>query len=431
MKKMLALTLALLMLFAAASCASVKKPTREEPTATQKDDQTQAPTTTAKEDVTTHEPWRPPVITTEENQGGESGPEIDPLAAPTALPNGAPMEIVPISDGTMQKEDGVAIGKWASELTDKTTSIFDDGKTVKASDYAGFLVKVTTENGNGVYVRFRIKVKNGEEIANIEIKGNNRTIGWYREGKWNDFQGAASNWVTPASTGGYVYLPFAVLTEIDASAEIADFQVYSSNGSNRIGVFSDWSFVKATGEGDETPVVDNKPTVPELAAPTKLADNTAITLVPVSDGILSAAGTNASGYASNMPYQTTSIFKDGAKINPADYRGMMIKIATTTENHMGLYLRFFFKLADGTEIEIKALGRSFYFYNGETWQTCESGETATNWVSPAETVGYVYFAFPFAEITSSEIADIRIYSSGSANRLGTFSDWSLVQTVAG
>ena len=591
MKKLLTLTLALLMLCTVVSCTSAKKP-QEDATATKQDTQTQAPTTTEKqEEVTTREPWKPPVITDEPTV--PDNPPADPLAAPTTFPDGTLMEIIPVTDGTLQKTDGVAAGTYATELPDKTKTIFDGGKTVKVSDYLGFLVKVSTENENGVYMRFKFKVKDGDAVKEVEVKANNRTIGWYREGAWNDFQGAASNWVTPASTGGYVYLPFALVTELQATDEITDIQVYSSNGSNRIGVFSEWSlvnpgnddprklsddtpivleritdgtltadgtaeavaysgafagttktifdggakvnvknykgvmvkvttttenhyglylhffvkladgteveikaasrsyewfdgtkwttvsgaaqnwvtpneesvwvyipfplseittdeitdiaitsaksaarlgtfsefsFVKATGEGG-TPV-DNKPKVPELAAPARLADDTKIELVPISDGILSAAGTNISGYASNLPYQTTTIFTDGAKIDISGYSGIMIKVATSTENHAGLYMRFFFKLADGTEVEVKALGRPIQCYNGTAWATYESGETASNWVTPSEEVAYLYFAFPFSEITTNEITDFRIYSSGSKTRLGTFSDWSFVKTVA-
>lgn len=602
MKKLLALFLALFMMVAVCACAN---PAPETPTS-DASGQTEAtpdtgadttpgtadPVTETNEEVTTRTPWKPTIPTEEVTTDDGGQPEIPAVSAPETFPDGTPMEIVPITDGVLQKTDGVAAGKYATALEDKTMCIFDNGGTVKVSDYKGFLVRVDTENGNGVYVRFKLKVTDGENVTEVEIKGKNRTIGWYREGAWHDFTGAESNWVTPSSTGGYVYLPFDILNEISSDSVIADIQVYSSNGNNRIGSFSEWSlvkgdstaqypklsdgtpyelvpitdgvltvtgeanvgaygsafenttqsifgggakvnvteykgvmvkvtttteghtglymrfkaklaesgteldikaasrsyewfdgekwatvsgaatnwitptaetawvyvpfplseitedeisdfgiyssksasrqgvfsdlsFVKAVGEGGAP--VDNTPKVPELDAPTKLADETAIRLVPLSDGILVASGTNTGAYASAMPYQTTTLFSNDVKIDLSEYKGMLIKVGTTTENHLGLYLRFYFKLSDETEIEVKASERTFEWYNGTTWSTYESG--ATNWVTPSEEVGYAYFAFPFSELTSSEVVNIRIYSSGSQNRTGTFSDWSLVQAI--
>lgn len=429
MKKLLALTLALLMLFAACACGAEKKtPVTDDGTAQENPTQPSV-TTEKKEDETTRAPWKPPVVTTGEGQGDDA-PVIDLNVPPATLADGTPIQLVSITDGTLTVEDAAATTAYATSFANTTATIFADGATVDTTAYKGVMVKVktTNESHNGLYLRFKAKLEGSAE--EVDIKASERSYQWFNGTKWATVTGGKSNWVTPNKTElCWVYVPFP-LSEI--TAKLTDFGIYcskSSTAGSRAGEISEFSFVKATGEATD-PVVDEKPKVPELAAPAKLADNTPITLVPVSDGVLSAAGSNVSGSASNLPYQTTTIFKDGAKIDPAEYKGMLIKVATTTENNAGLYMRFYFKLSDDTEIQVNAKGKSVDFWNGTTWTTYETAENASNWVTPSEPVGYLYFAFPFPEVTSKEVVDIRIYSNGSATRLGTFSDWSLVKAAA-
>ena len=355
------------------------------------------------------------------------------LTAPTKLNNGSSIELVSVTDGTYTKPADQKFGMWATGLTDKTTCIFDNDKTVELSQYAGFLVKKTPNTeGGGIYIRFKFMLADGTEV---EVKSANRPLYWYDVEGWSEIGGATSNWKLPIEKEGYVFLPFAALTELGTNPVIKDIYIYNSE-VDRSAVFTEWSLVKVV-EGS-TVITPTKPTVPALEAPKALADGSAINTTLVTDGILSATGTaNASGYASQFLHATNTLFKDGAKVDLNNYDGLLVKVATSADKgYAGLYLRYFFKLADGTEVEIKALGRSLGYYNGTEWSEIPAAnETASNWTTSTGEVGYVYLDFSlFTEISglaNKEITDIRIYSAKSANRIGTFSDMFLVKKGEG
>ena len=351
------------------------------------------------------------------------------LKTPTALADGTKIELVSISDGTYTKDFTAKDQSYATELENATTNIFANGATVDLSQYRGFLVKKTpdNENGKGIYIRFKVKYADGTEQ---EIKAQNRELSWFN-GSWDVAATASSNWKLTLDEEGYIFLDFSKFDELKDKV-ISDFCIYNSE-ADRSAKFSEWSFVKAVegGESGDTPV-EVKPEIPVLAVPDKLADGTPISVKPITDGVLEVPGTdNASGYASSLPFATINAFADGATIDLNNYKGLLLKVTTSeAKNFAGLYVRFFIKVPGAEEeIQIKANGRSLWYYNGTEWSEVTSGATATNWTTPTGAVGYIYLAFPLDEIAALEsavISDIRIYSSKSANRIGMFSDLYLV-----
>ena len=352
------------------------------------------------------------------------------LTVPTMLADGTRIELVSVSDGTFTKDPASSDQRYATALDNATTNIFANDATVDLSQYRGFLAKKTPNTeGGGIYIRFKVKYADGKEA---EIKAANRELGWFN-GTWDVATTAASNWKFALDEEGYFFLDFSKFDELKGKT-IKDICIYSSS-TERSAVFSEWSFVKAaSGEApapEVPPVV--KPEVPALEAPATLNDGTSIKLVPLTDGVLEVKGTsNASAFASAFPYATTSVFANGGTVDLSKYKGIMVKVSTSEEkNYLGLYIRLFFKVqGQEAETEIKALGRSLWYYNGTAWSEITSGETASNWTTTTGEVGYIYLAFPLAEIEalgSTVVTDIRIYSAKSANRVGMFSDFSLVE----
>ena len=357
------------------------------------------------------------------------------LTVPTKLADGTKIELVSISDGTYTKDFTQKDQSYATELENATTNIFANGATVDLSQYKGLLVKKTPDNENekGIYIRFKVKYADGTEV---EIKAQNRELGWFN-GSWGVATTATSNWKLTLDEEGYVFLDFSKIDELKNKV-ISDICIYNSE-SDRSAKFTEWSFVKVVdGEApapEVPPVV--KPEVPALKAPSALNDGTPIKLVQLTDGILEAKGdANANAYASAFPYASTSIFANGGTVDLSKYKGMIVKVSTSeAKEYAGLYVRFFFKVqGQESEIEIKAKGRSLWYYDGTAWTEITSGATASNWTTAIGAVGYIYLAFPLDEIAALEsaiVTDIRIYSSKSANRIGMFSDFSLVEeTVA-
>ena len=435
MKKFLAWTLVVLMLVGMlASCNNSEgevTDTNAPDTSTQDTSKDTEPDEDDKK-----EPWKPPVLPPEDEEGEEGGEEAEKiLTAPTALPNGTAItEIVSIADGTYTKPFDQKFGIWATGIEDKTTCIFDNGATVDTSEYAGFLVKKTpTTEGAGIYIRFKIKMSDDTEI---EIKSANRPLYWYTTDGWEEVAGATSNWKLPIGEEGYALLLFP-LSEITAlgSAVIKDIQIYNSE-VNRAAIFSEWSFVKVavTDQGGteepETPSVPEGPTLPELAAPTTFKDGSKITITPISDGTWTKPASASAGcWATEISDQTTSIFANGATVDLAQYDGILVRKTPNTEGG-GIYLRFKFKMADGTIIEVKSADRPLDWYDADGWGVVNGA--ASNWKLPIDKDGYFFFPLPINEITahgSTTISDFYIYSS-SNDRSAIFSSWSFVKLTA-
>lgn len=436
MKKILAFILTALMvltLFCACnSDTAVEVEIGSETTAPAQTEPAETKDTEKEEDAP--EPWKPPVLPPEDDE--EKG-DVVALTAPTTLSNGSKIELVSITDGTYTKPSDAKFGMYATKIENKTTCIFDNGATVDISGYAGFLVKKTPNGeGGGIYIRLRVMMADGTEL---ELKSKDRAAYWYDTEGWSTVSGASSNWKLPLNKEGYVFFAFP-FSEITAhgSSVIKDIQIYNSE-TNRSATFSEWSFVKVTeavtpeqpgeggGEGGE-----QGGSTSTIVAPTTLADGKTITVTSITDGVLKAAGASSSNALSGEFAGTTkTLFDNGATVDLNDYSGILFKATTSEEtNNVGIRFRFKFKMQDGTTIEIKSAERGYAWWDGEKWT--EVAGATTNWTTPNMPEGYVYLELPFSEITAHStqvITDIQFISQSGANRLGSFSEFSLVKTA--
>lgn len=172
--------------------------------------------------------------------------------------------------------------------------------------------------------------------------------------------------------------------------------------------------------------------------PTTLSDGTKIRLIPVTDGTLPLLDrTQKSVWATDFTGTTQTIFDGGKTIDLDNYAGMLVKITPDMETS-GLLYRFQFKLANGTTIDMKSATRTYYWYDGTTWTPKTA--TAQQFTMPNKVEGYAYFEFTygaenttFPEVTSSEIANLKIYRPAiketAAARFATISEWCLVQAI--
>ncbi|MBR7099476.1 MAG: hypothetical protein IKC59_08675 [Clostridia bacterium] len=399
MKKILALTLALLMLLTAfASCND-----DEIPEAGSQSD-TVASSEPTSEGDTTPEPWKPPVTPPDEDDGT--------LKAPETAPNDKEMTLVRVMDGTWTKPKDEEAAAWTSESTDKTVSIFDNGGTVNLNEYSGFMVRVKpAEENNGIYLRFFFKMADNTEI---EILAKERNLNWYNGESWTAIKGAASNWKLPIGEEGYAYIEFP-LEELEAlsSQTVIDIKI-GSYATGRSAIFSEWTLVKGATS---------------LTTPTKLADGSKIELVSISDGTYTKDfAAKDQSYATELEGATTNIFANGATVDLSQYKGLLVKKTPDNENGKGIYVRFKFKDAAGTEVEVKAQNRELGWFNG-TWGVAATA--TSNWKLTLDEEGYIFLDFSkFEEFNNKTISDICIYNSES-DRSAKFSEWSLVKVVEG
>ena len=213
--------------------------------------------------------------------------------------------------------------------------------------------------------------------------------------------------------GDYLFLVVIQAAPGELDAQITPYVNYGGEAHN--------------GEQSVVKLIDN------ANAPKTLSDGTKVKLIPVTDGVFPENTAAVGKFATDFTGTTQSIFDNGATIDLNNFKGMLIKITPNMETS-GMNFRFQFKLANGTTVDSKSAARTFYWFDGENWTS--TTKTAQHFTMPNKVVGYAYFEFTFGEagtnfpeVTSSEIANLKIYKPASETRVGSFSEWYLVQAV--
>ena len=164
-----------------------------------------------------------------------------------------------------------------------------------------------------------------------------------------------------------------------------------------------------------------------VAAPTTGPDGAEMVLTSITDGTMTAPGTNVaiSKRATEFDGTTKTVFDNGNTINPTKCQGMLFRVDSTL-NKVQWY--FVFEFSDGTANQtVKGNSVKYNWWNGESWAEYTAGSTSYEAKSAS---GYAYVSFSVLGIASENVSNIKIYSPKSTSRAGTFSEWSLVQTKA-
>lgn len=341
------------------------------------------------------------------------------VAAPTTTPDGEKMVLTPVTDGTLtNKGDNVAVSLYASQFEGTTKTVFDNGNLIDTTTSKGMLMRVDTAEGMGNPQWYVIVTY--EDGTTYDVR--KQPFSWWDGTAWEDGTPKSNN--DGNSKIGYLYVDFSNIG-LDQSKKISNLKIVSakSNGT-RAGTFSQWSIVQTPAQAESNPLV---PAEPSIAAPTTLPDGTTeMFYKSVTDGtLIKAEGASSGSYSKALANKTYSIFEDGTQ-DLANYKGFIVKAKAT--GGAKLYLRFKFKLADGSEVEIKSNNRPLAWYDGTSWSSL--GGASSNWQTPVGE-GYAFLSFPLDEFANigTEVSDIQVYSSNGTGRVGEFSEWSLVYTA--
>lgn len=216
--------------------------------------------------------------------------------------------------------------------------------------------------------------------------------------------------------GDYLFLVVIQAAPGELDAQITPYVNYGGEAHN--------------GEQSVVKLIDN------ANAPKTLSDGTKVKLIPVTDGVFPENTAAVGTFATNFTGTTQSIFDNGATIDLSNYRGMMIKV-TPKSGSGAMQFRFQFTMAaDGKSVDTpKSSALAYYYFDGEKWNPVTA--TAQQFTMQTKEI-YAYFEFPFGtssltstflHLTASEITNMKIYKPKSDTRIGSISEWYLVQAV--
>ena len=345
------------------------------------------------------------------------------VAAPTTLPDGSQMSLTPVTDGTMTNPGtGEAnISKFASQFDNTTKTVFDNGNIIDTTTCKGMLLRVDSTKSQTQW-RFIVTYADG---TTYEVR--KQPFSWWNGTAWSS--GSLADNSSGSSASGYVYVDFSAIGL--TQTQISNLKLYSAKSTTRAGTFSEWSIVQTPEQAANNPLIPTVPPVepetPAITAPTTLPDaTTKIFYKSVTDGTLvKQDGVSAGAYSTALENKTYSIFENGTQ-DLANYKGFIVKANATGTGK--LYLRYKFKMANGTEVEIKSNNRPLAWYDGTSWS--ELAGASSNWQTPIGE-GYAFLAFPLDDFGANGtlVSDIQVYSSNGSGRIGEFSEWSLVYTA--
>ena len=351
------------------------------------------------------------------------------VTAPTTLPDGTEIVLISITDGTLTNPgtNESNISKFASEFDNTTKTIFDDISSIDTTICSGMLLRVDSETSNSPQWRFWFTYESGATYG-----VDKKPFYWWNGSTWST-GGTATNCSVSAAEA-YIYVDFEELGLTETV--ITNLKIYTAKSATRKGTFSEWSLVQTKEQAENYPLVP-KEEEESIAAPTTFPNTTTTMLYKsITDGTsIKVDGTATTTYSKEMTDSTYNIFNSGAQ-NLASYRGLLIKVTETGAQQ--LYLRFKLDFAETQAVDLKALGRSLYLYDGAEWKELTSGATSSNWslgAWGANTAKYVYLPFDVLsaefEANGTSVDDIMVYSSsnGDSGRTGIFSEWSLVYTA--
>ena len=180
-------------------------------------------------------------------------PEKEAIAAPTTFPETTTtMLYKQITDGTLTQAGTAHVFKNTKSMTEadngKTYTIFDNG-SVDFANYSGIMTKVKQTSTGRLYMRWYVKFDG--QTSNQYINAKGRTLMVWDGTTWTECTSGAtdSNWQLPnLGEGGeaYVYLSFDDVKDVEFAqygTVVTDLTIHSSKGTNRAGVFSEWSLV--------------------------------------------------------------------------------------------------------------------------------------------------------------------------------------------
>ena len=346
------------------------------------------------------------------------------VSAPTTLPDGTQMALTSVTDGTATYTKKSS--KWVKNFENATKTVFDDGNIIDTSNCKGMLFKIETTSGASALFQFYFNFKD-ENGTSQQVKGNSVNFYWWNGSSWVTKTAGGTSYTVP-SVEGYLYVDFSVLKL--NSSKVSDICIYSPSDT-RFGIVSEWSIVQTPEQAESNPLIPTTPPVepetPAITAPTTLPDaTTKIFYKSVTDGTLvKQDGVSAGAYSTALENKTYSIFENGTQ-DLANYKGFIVKANATGTGK--LYLRYKFKMANGTEVEIKSNNRPLAWYDGTSWS--ELAGASSNWQTPIGE-GYAFLAFPLDDFGANGtlVSDIQVYSSNGSGRIGEFSEWSLVYTA--